>query len=128
MKILILFFSFFLVSCKDIYADMKYSYEGGEGPKMDLLLLKNGEARFIGGYKWLNPAKWKLDKSKKNIILFLPKGKDTDFETFLSHSKKKAHGNWTNPTEVDLVNRSVKYKNGNKLNILGYNFTKVNEE
>ncbi len=95
---------------------------------MDLLLKENGDAEFVGGFKWLNPAKWELDKSKKNITLFFPKGKETDFETFVIHSKEKVHGNWVNPSKVDLVKRSVMYKNANKLNILGFNFTKVKKE
>ena len=44
-------------------------FPGGEGPKMRLEFEPHGQARFSGGYEFLNPVRWSYDSSAQVLTL-----------------------------------------------------------
>ena len=44
-------------------------YPGGEGPSMRLSFEPDGYARFSGGFKFFNPARWSYDSSAQVLTL-----------------------------------------------------------
>lgn len=74
-----------ITNCKDIEDSItgsKWEHAADSAPAMTIVLEPKGKLRFMGGFKYWNPAHWSYDKDLCELHIITKKFQKNDFTLF----------------------------------------------